>query len=423
MILKGYEKSVIRKSSIFLLLVMPGFILNYLLFFAAGKLLPANGFGVFYASITLVNITYAPAFVLSMFFSRHISHVLIDEGVDNAMLEFKNCFGVVLKWGFLISIALLCFIAPIRALTGFGSYLLLATLILTIYSQYLVEAIRINLEAHKKIFISGVLTFFLLFFRFILGVTLLWYYRTAWSGVTGVMLSCVLVVVVFYFYIVRGHSCRLISKPHVKIDINKILLFVVSFGVTAILMYFDVIVAYFFMDYADLSIYAASAALPKGIIVATIPLVKVLYPIIVTDYKLSNSDNTNKLKVLFVTLAVVIAGASFLIAFDGFFTVSSIAVKSSDTFVFRLISITVIPLCLVRLLVVFKLAQNSDKHPLLLLIPAALFLGYVFFSKPVLVDFAWSFLVFSVSIFIYYLICCLPDLKFEILNFKKALEV
>ena len=423
MILKGYEKSVIRKSSIFLLLVIPGFILNYLLFFAAGKLLPANGFGVFYASITLVNIAYAPAFVLSMFFSRHITNKLTDEGIDSAILEFKRCFGFILKWGFFASIIFLILIPPIQILTGFGSYLLLLVLILSIYSLYLFEAVRISLEAHKKILMVGALTFLALFFRFVFGITGLWYYKTAWSGVSGVMLSSILVVVVFYFYILKGHSYRLILKPEMKMAINKIPLFSISFGTVAILMYLDIIIAYFLMDYANLCIYTASAVLPKGLIVAIMPLMKVLYPIIVTDHKLSSTGNTNILKVIFITLAVVIAGASFLIAFDGFFTVSSIAVKSSDTFVFRLISITVIPLCLVRLLVVFKLAQNSDKHPLLLLIPAALFLGYVFFSKPVLVDFAWSFLVFSVSIFIYYLICCLPDLKFEILNFKKALKV
>ena len=420
MILKGYEKSVIRKSSIFLLLVIPGFILNYLLFFAAGKLLPANGFGVFYASITLVTIAYAPAFVLSMFFSRHITNKLTDEGIDSAILEFKRGFGFILKWGFYASIMFLILIPPIPILTGFGSYLLLLVLILSIYSLYLFEAVRIGVEAQKKIITAGIITLSLFFFRFVFGVAGLWYYKTAWSGVSGVMLSSILVVVVFYFYILKDHSYRLILKPEIKMAINKIPLFSISFGTVAILMYLDIIIAYFLMDYANLSIYTASAVLPKGLIVAIMPLMKVLYPIIVTDHKLSSTGNTNILKVIFITLVVVILGAGILIVFGGILTGSNIAVKSSNAYIFRLISMAVIPLCLTRFLVIFKLAQNSDKHPLLLLIPIAFFLGYVYFAKPVIVDFAWSFLIFSLLIFIYYLICCIPSLKIQILNFNKT---
>jgi hypothetical protein len=414
-LLSQLENSIIRRAIIFLFLVFFGFLFNYLLYFVAGKLLQKESFGIFYGSITLINITTAPSMILGMYFSRYLSQSLLANGIDSAIFGFRKYFGLVMKWGLLGSIISMLLIFPLKALTGIESSFLILILILAIYAAYITEAIRTGIEFQKKVIIAGVFTFIWCFTRAVFGISGLILFSTAWSGMVGIALSSIPVCFIFYLYLTSGHNHSVVSVSELNLDIPKLILFTISFGLTALIMYLDIIIAYFLLVPAEFTTYSASSILPKSIIVFTMPLMKVLYPIIVSD-SASIQSHQSAIKAIIVILCVVLTGTAVLFTQNDFFSSSQIAIKFSDPKLLQVMAITVIPLTMIRSLVSFELAKDNDRYPLMLLIPAIIYLGYVVMFKPNIVEFSFSFLVFSFLTFFFCMFLMIMSLKQNLFN-------
>src|SRR3974390_2330120 len=69
-----YDSSVVRRTLIFIVLIVPAFLANFLLYYFAARLLPADQFGLFYVANTVGNVIFSAALIFNVFFSRVLVH-------------------------------------------------------------------------------------------------------------------------------------------------------------------------------------------------------------------------------------------------------------------------------------------------------------------------------------------------------------
>ncbi|MFC1488221.1 hypothetical protein ACFL6B_00070 [Thermodesulfobacteriota bacterium] len=401
------KESVIRRAVIVVLLTMPGFVLNYALYLGAGKLLDIKEFGIFYTAISFLNFLSAPAVFVGFFYSRQITKILTFSGIAPAINEFRGIISLAQRWGGLGTIALFITLLILGHFFGVKSLILIILLVLTNYGNYLVEAVRIGFQGLQMFIWFGIASLVWMMLRFTFSMAGLYFGGSVWSGVLGILLSTIPIFFGSYHLITRQAPVKSILVPRLSLNGRHLLKILASFGAFATIMYIDVLQAYISMDETALGIYSASSVLPKSIIIISMPAARVLFPIMVSTQSTGQSQKKNVLKGLLLSFLLSGAGAAILILFDELFCNSSIGINSCNPALMSILACSAIPICLLRVMVLLQFARGLDWHPLLLVFPVTVYLGYVTIAMPDTNDFAWTYLAFLCITLAIYAAACL----------------
>ena len=173
-----------------------GFILNFSLIYFANFFLNTISFGTFYLSITFLNIAIFAFQPFSFIVIRKLSSTNSVKSQNELAKYFVN---FVISYSMAILSLSLIFLLLINILFNFNAIYLYSFLILAALTYFSSEILRNILEAKKMLYQLSLYFFLLCFFKFIIAIFLIYYIRTAYSGVLGIWLSSLIIFVIFFF--------------------------------------------------------------------------------------------------------------------------------------------------------------------------------------------------------------------------------
>jgi len=403
------SRSIIRRSALVLSFTIPGLFLNLLLIYLAAEELSAEAFGVFYVSISIVNILVAPSLILSLYYARHFVAVSLADGPDHAIAAFKLCVRRILRWGTLVAVLVLLLLSGIGYLTGITAFGVVGLIVLIAHGAYVADAVRTALQSLQRFAAFGVYGFVWMALRFLLGGGAILMVGTVWAGLSGIFLAGLAVFGAGYWLLVR--RLHPTAEVHMAEDppLGAVPAFALSYGLLIAIVYLDIMLGYLFLDHAALSVYSASSVLPKGIVVATMPIVQVFF----TTFLFSRREVV-PLKWALVAkgfaLTTLLAGAAIavLILVPEPLCGGRYGIGFCDADAMAVIALSTLPLCILRVLVLTQLARGREWHPLLLAPPTGLFVRYVALRHLDVADLALAFTVFSYGLLIFYALVSNP---------------
>jgi len=402
------HESIIRRSVMTFSVVLPGFLLNYLLLFGGSKILEPTFFGVFYTAVSVINTLFAPAVILGFFYSSEIARKKTQFGVCQAVCEFRDIFWFTLRIGAVGTAILMAFMLLGRSVLGVESLMLVILLPLVTYGNYLAESVRAGLQGLHKFFLLGLVGLSWMALRLVLGMIGLYLGGLVWTGVAGILLAPVPIFLGFYYLIVRGHPDLRPPASSYSVNLTRLFPFVIGLGLVSVLVNIDVFLAFLTLDRTELGIYAASAVLPKSMFVVLTPLAQVFFPILVSDQSVGVTRGIKLVKGFLLTVVLASAGAGGLIWWSDPVCHSFASIEACHTDLLAILALAAIPICLLRLLVLTQLSRGLYWHPLLLVVAVAAYLVQVFGSRQEVVAYAWSYLWFSWTTLGAYSIACIP---------------
>lgn len=181
-----------------------------------------------------------------------------------------------------------------------------------------------------------------------------------------------------------------------------------SYGGFIAISYLDILLGYIILAPEALGRYAATAILPKGILIATTPVLQVLFPVVLRSEAVPGRKLLLVLKALAFTILLV--GMAVLLLHAGTLWVCGgwIGLRLCQSTLFGPIAWSILPLCLLRVVVVAQFARGRDLHPLWLIPFAGLFVMLSLIEPVTSERLASGFLVFSWLILLVYTGASIP---------------
>jgi hypothetical protein len=131
----------------------------------------------------------------------------------------------------------------------------------------------------------------------------------------------------------------------------------------------DILAAYLTLDPVDLSIYSASSVLPKGLLIATLPLIQLIFPLIVGERASARPTVLLILRGALLTLLVSGAGAIAITVLSEPLCTGARGIASCNDDVMAYGLAAIVAMSMLRLAVSADYAAKNDLIPLLLAAP------------------------------------------------------
>ena len=305
-----WHQSVLRRGAVLLGFTLPAAFLNLGLTYSASRILLPQGFGIFYTAVTAVNILFAPSVVLNLFFSRFVADLAARHGPKRADMTLWHISRFIGKWLGLFSLLGFVGILLLGLVSAKFSKPTAVLIILIVYTSYLGETGRIVLQGTHRFIRLGAYTLVWMMIRFGLGLAGLWLFQTVWGGLAGIALSAPIV-----FLLAFGAPRRVDGAEFSKaLNIKALGPFALGYGLFAALAHLDILVAYLTMPRIDLGVYSASSVLPKGLLMVSLPIVQLAFPMMVGRHAAVLQSTSVFLKGLLLTFALTAFGAGAVMA-------------------------------------------------------------------------------------------------------------
>lgn len=394
-----WERSVFRRSLLVQALAAPAALFNLALLYLATSVLEAASFGIFYLAIIVSNVLFAPSVVLTVYYSRHFVQVAQAMGEDHAIASIGRYVVKVARWSGLALIAQMVALLLLGKLVGVTAFSIIMLIVLIDYFAYLAETGRCAMQGLKRFITLAMYTLGWLFFRMVLGLGGLYLFDSIKAGLLGIAVSPLSVFLPFAMWLWRRSKAAKLapdtrSAPSLPTlpPLARIGPVAIGYSVFALVMYLDVVIAYLSLGGQALGTYTASSVLPKGIVLLTLPIVQVVFPIMVG----SHHNNTLTTRVIInAGLASALAPAVLIAIMTGLGTHvcgGAYGVRNCDPTLMAWQMGAVIPLCLIRLLVLLEFARHRDWLPGVLAVPAAAWAVLSLFMNQDTMSLAFSFL-------------------------------
>lgn len=397
-----WQHSVIRRSVVVLAFSGPAMLFNLGLAYVATTLLSPDEFGIFYLAITITNVAFAPSVVLTLFYSRYFVVTAAKMGEQATLHVIRDYVKKVSLWAGLLSFVTLAGLLAFGELIGISAPKIIFLIVLTDYLAYIAETARAAMQGLHQFVRLGLYTMFWMGFRFLLAIAGLVLFETVSAGLLGVALSAMMVFPYFY---VRLNKQLKFPAPETKLKLPKfsnILPVALGYSTFVLISYLDILLAYFVLNQSELGAYSASTVLPKGIILLTMPIMQVVFPVIVGKHHGVLLKPELIVRSIAITLFTAIFAATALILSDVLLCSGDFGIKYCQTSLITTMALAAIPLCLVRLFVMIQFAMGRDWMPLLLIVPTLIYFAYAYQFTTGMQQLAAEFMVFSYGLFIYY---------------------
>ena len=410
MLAEGYGESVVRRSAVVGVFALAAFGFNFLLLYLAARLLNVEGFGVLYLANTVANVLFAPAVIINLFLTRHLTNTVHAGGLGAGEAAFHRILRAVSLWGGGLALMVLAALMGAGSLVGIASPVIVALVVADAYTSYLADTARAVLQSRRQALGVGIYSVVWMGLRFMFCMVGILLTGTVWGGLIGVILSAVSVLGGF-LWLDRNPAEHMVVRPPTplaKLRIVSILPFAASYGVFVALSYLDILVAYLRLDEAQMGVYSASSVLPKAVLVATMPIMQMLFPILIGSRDGHSFSRPMAWKAGIVAGSAALGGSLTLYLGDSILCAGSLGVRSCSTVAMDAMLPSVIGLCLLRMLVLVQFARGHDRHPMLLAIGAAAWLALVGTGAIGTQALALSYDKFILAALVVYGLACFP---------------
>jgi O-antigen/teichoic acid export membrane protein len=391
----GWNRSVIRRASTLLAITLPGLVFNLGLTYAASHMLNSEEFGIFYTAITTINILFAPAIVVNLFFSRFVSTIFANDGLGAAQESFQVVLRTVGRWLTVASVVALAAVLILGGLGGQFSTAMGIVVIVVVATSYFAECGRVILQGEQRFLRLGLYTLSWMLMRFVLGLIGLWVFGTVWGGLAGVAISAPLAFVAFFGTSPLSDAKNQVAavKPPRLVEIAP---FALGYGIFSAAAHADIVVAYAVFDPVQLGVYSASSVLPKGLLMATLPIIQLAFPLMVGSNVAARLGLDVILKGIGLTIAVTMVGAAAIFALSGPACSSSYGLVGCDAQTMAVAALAMIPFGALRFLVSVDYSARRDWMPSLVILPAVAFIVFGLSAPLTPYGLAVDFAIFSV---------------------------
>jgi len=402
---RSWDQSIVRRSLVLFALIAPAIFLNFLLLYVASQILLPESFGIFYLSITTINILFAPSAVLNFVYMRYIAKTKVQDGLSAAFVAINYITRIVYKWGGLFSIATFLFLSSLAYWLDVQSFFVILLITLIAYTSYIADVGRAALMALQRVLYFGLYSASWMAARFILGLAGIYFIGTVWSALTGILFSGILVFLVFFLRL--PHHDKEVSAVHAHLPRPLTIMPVaLGYGLFAALSHVDLFVTYLLVDNHGLGIFSSSALLPKAILVLTFPIVQMLFPILVIDTGVARLRFIMLVKGVIATLIAAGTVALIINMVSNHLCGGFLGIPQCSHSLLTTMLLSILPLSVLRVLVVAQIARGLSWHPTTLIIPIIVYLFFTLFTARTLDDIAWQFMVFAYIALFYYMVLC-----------------
>ena len=404
---EGVSESVIRRAVALLCFTLPATLLNLGLSYSASRILDPSSFGIFYAAITGINVLFAPAVIANLYFSRYVATLTAHQGVGHADDSLRFVFNTLAKWIGVLLLAALTLVV-LLSLSGRHFALPLAILVLLIvYTSYLAEAGRIVLQGVHRFMRLGAYTLSWMVARFVLGLAGLYIFGTVWGGLTGVLLSAPIVFAMFFGLPAVGLGREVASDPKTA-RLGEIMPLAIGYTIFAATAHADIAVAYLRLPPIELGVYSASSVLPKGLLMATLPILQLAFPMMVGRQVASLPGRIVITKGLVLTLLLSSVGAAMIMVLSGPVCTGNLGFKACDATTMAFGLIAIIAFSVIRFLVSVDFSAKRDWIPSTMIVPLCLYGLAAMGTSVTPEEVAKAFCLFSLATLLFY-----PLLRFS----------
>lgn len=282
------KNSILRRSAFALVLNIPPSLIALLLNYFATKL--SDQFGLFYLSISTINIIFAGSLILNLV----ITEICLNNS-NEINFDVEKYRDVLSK---IISICILIFILliPLSFILNIYikiSFLLIISIIFSSIVSYVSEMGRVYLQCKDNFFLAGIYNIVWSLTRAIATLIVLSISSKIWISIIFYGISSLLPFLYIYFRDIKYLKIKLNIFSNVTIDAvknifnqNKYKLeFLSAYLCFSIFNFSELINTYLYLDELSLNILSASLIIPKGIIVFSIPLVHIFYVTLIKTTK------------------------------------------------------------------------------------------------------------------------------------------
>jgi O-antigen/teichoic acid export membrane protein len=402
---RGWNESVIRRAMTLLVITVPATLLNLALTYSASHMLNPTEFGIFYTAITTINILFAPAIVLNLFFSRYVATIFARGGLEAANGAFVVILKTLARWLALASVIGVLAVIIVGALAGKFSATLGIVIIVIVATSYFAECGRVILQGEHRFTRLGIYTLAWMVLRFVLGLGGLWAFGTVWGGLAGVALSAPAAFVLFFG--INPLASRVMGELPDPPKLTEMVPFALGYALFSAAAHADIIVAYVALDPVHLGIYSASSVLPKGLLMATLPIIQLAFPLMVGRQVEARPGLGVILKGIALTGAVSVAGAAGIFLVSGPACSSSYGLAGCDPTTMIYGALAMISFGLLRFFVSIDYSVKRDWVPSLLAVPTVIFPAVIIGMPLTPETLALYFLIFSVATLLPYLLLSL----------------
>ncbi|MAM69243.1 MAG: hypothetical protein CMM12_10850 [Rhodospirillaceae bacterium] len=381
--MSDWQGSVVRRSTLLLALVVPGFLGNFGLMLLAANLLPAPQFGVFYLATALISVLTAPTLMLAFYISRTTAAEAA-KGEDRVWRAIPGLIALVGRRAALAAFAVLVVLVLIGLALDITSMRALVMVMVVVWLTVMSDTARGLLQGLQKFHALGLLTTGHMMARLAFGVMGIALFSAAWGGLAGIAIATAFAAFVLPAVALRRMQRKEVQAARLAPDrMMDIAPFAISYGLTLFACWADVIVAYLVLDRATLGVYAASSVLPKALLTATLPVLQVAFPVAVNATSSRTPDHTPPLaRTLGITLLIGVTGILFVLALQDTLCGGHWGIRLCRPDWLLPLFVATLAFCLVRAIAVVQLGRARDLHPVLLTLPVVGFVAWVLLSVP-----------------------------------------
>ena len=347
---------VIRSSGVTLVFVLAHG-LGYVMMLAANYLLDAAAFGVFYTAWVALTVLMAPATAILMVLGRVLADAAVTLGraaVARLTLQLlRRC----LWWGVPAALCVGLVLVGIGALAGSDSWRILLLIPLTTLVLIVVEVLRTSFQALLLFGWSSALLVASQTAQLALGLPAMAITRRVWPSFLGVLVAAALACGSFVPWFVReARRDRGTAHQRLPLSLGRETRLVASYSLFVLITNMDILVGYGLLSRGALSVYAASALLPKAIVLATLPVAQIVLPVIVEQNADGRPTRHAGLTALALVLAMGASASAVLWLILPVMQTTPLAVRGLDIGATRVLALGAVGLGAARVLVVAEIA-------------------------------------------------------------------
>lgn len=397
-----YDASIVRRVVVLLIFIGPTFLINLFVYYFTARILSAEDFGLFYVAITLGNVAFSGSLVLNIFFTRFLVQVVSKRDAD-VVQATRRVQGVVGFWGGIVSLGAILLLAPLSKSIGAQSPLVAVLVIADTYMAYLGDIGRAYLQARKRTWQLGFYSLTWMALRLLLCVLGAALFHTVSGTLFGSVLSGVAIVAAFQV-ILLGEAAPHVGRPPELPRLFSLLPVALGYGLLILVSNLDIVLSYFLLRGGEIGIYSASSVFPKGILVATTPVVQMLFAVMLGDRETVGLFRTTARKTIWVITALA-CGASFAVwALSPWLCGGGFGLQLCAPMPLHLLLLSTVFLSLLRITVLLEFVQRRDWLILSLTLPTAIYAVVAWSTKPGIEMLAQQFTTFTAAALIFFVL-------------------
>lgn len=366
------QHSIIRRSLSVVVFYVFGHMFNYLLLVTTNRMLPPDVFGLFYICISAINVLVTPGLTLVWSFAQQLSTIAATGQVQSVIDEFWRILRLLLRWGTVIATAVGVALVTFGRIIGVESVGIIVFIPVIALASLAIELNRGAFQALQRFGWFSASWVLWCALQYVFAVIALYVAGTVWSGLIGLLLAALVMSCITLPALSLSRSKRvdggIAPGETAPMRTENLAPIVGGYGLFTLFVNTDVLLAYLLLGRDQLGTYVASSVLPKAIITATLPVAQVLLPVVVARAKAAESTWPSMFKALTAVVVLATAGVLVLNAGGGLVCNSRLGLRFCDIDLMAILSLTAIPLCVLRVLVVGSLALTANWLPMLQLL-------------------------------------------------------